>query len=58
MSRSRDWGKAPRHRRTQEQAVPTGGGPIAGAWTHIKREPVRTFSREEIDSFLADRERP
>ena len=58
MSRPRDWRKAAREKRTHEQAVPTGGGPTPGAWTHTKREPVRTFSREEIDAFLANREKP
>ncbi len=58
MSRPNDWRKAARDKRTKEQAAPTGGGPTPGPWTHVKREPVRTFSKAEIAAFLAERQKP
>lgn len=29
--------------------------PVAGAWTHIKREPVRVLSPDERAAFIASR---
>lgn len=29
--------------------------PVAGAWTHISREPVYVFSQDEKAAFLASR---
>ena len=34
------------------------GGKLAGPWTHVKRQPVRTYTAAEIEAFVAEREIP
>lgn len=52
MSRM-DWGRA-KKRQGFEPAFEKKEKP-KGGWTHIKRQPVRQLSAEEIAAYLANR---
>lgn len=48
-----NWTRQQHRHRPHEKAAPKGGA--KGAWTHIKREPVKRLTREEIAALLAAR---
>lgn len=47
------WEKNKYRGRPTEPAIPKPKAKPKGAWTHIKREPVRAFSRDEIALWQA-----
>lgn len=54
MTGRMQWSRQQKRRRPSEQAVPRAHQP-AGPWSHVKRHPVRTLSREEINALVAQR---
>ena len=53
MTGRMNWTRQQHRHRPHEKAAPKGGA--KGAWTHIKREPVKRLTREEIAALLASR---
>ncbi len=54
MTGKMQWSRQQSRGRRYEQAVPRAQ-PSAGPWTHIKREPVRSLSKDEIAALLKQR---
>lgn len=50
-----DWRRHKHARRDQEPATPPPSSK-KGCWSHIKREPCRTYSKEEIAAWERGRE--
>jgi hypothetical protein len=57
MTGRMNWSRQQSRGRNTDPAFPRNGPP-KGAWTHTKRQPVRTFSRDEIAALLAERNDP
>ena len=53
MTGRMNWTRQQKRGRPTEQAVPRDK--LDGPWTHIKREPVRPLTREEIAALIAQR---
>lgn len=54
MTGRMQWSRQQKRRRPSEQAVPRAHQP-AGPWSHVKRQPVKKLTKEEIAELMVQR---
>ncbi len=50
-----NWTKAATPKHGTEPAFKPAKQPAKGGWTHIKQQPVKTYTSEEIAAFMEGR---
>lgn len=50
-----NWNKTRHHGNHMEPANQPKKKPAKGGWTHVKRQPVKSYTAEEIAAFMEGR---